>query len=176
MWPVKVPIAIRIKDVPLMHPFVLKKQTDDDIWQVNRGTSNGSLDETPTSNNISAIPSPNTVDQKINSQLDSVDALRDTCWHGIPSPMRATAWPILLGIIHGNKEKRDAQIKQKTKSYVELRQLTLDEPRDEAAWHQIEIDVPRTNPSVPLFSKTSTQQALLRILYCLLYTSPSPRD
>jgi hypothetical protein len=32
-------------------------------------------------------------------------------------------------------------------------------------WHQIEIDVPRTRPGVPLWSTMAAQRSLERILY-----------
>lgn len=36
---------------------------------------------------------------------------------------------------------------------------------EEKIWHQISIDVPRTNPGLPLWQRCSTQRALERLLY-----------
>jgi hypothetical protein len=36
---------------------------------------------------------------------------------------------------------------------------------DNQMWHQIEIDVPRTRPGVPLWSTMTAQRSLERILY-----------
>ncbi|CAO1623702.1 unnamed protein product [Sympodiomycopsis kandeliae] len=36
---------------------------------------------------------------------------------------------------------------------------------EEKIWHQISIDVPRTNPGLPLWQRSSTQRALERLLY-----------
>ncbi|KAF2457459.1 GTPase-activating protein gyp1, partial [Lineolata rhizophorae] len=44
---------------------------------------------------------------------------------------------------------------------------------DEAIWHQISIDVPRTNPHLPLYSFEATQRSLERILYLWAIRHPA---
>lgn len=44
---------------------------------------------------------------------------------------------------------------------------------DPALWHQIQIDVPRTNPGVPLWQFESTQRSLERILYVWAIRHPA---
>lgn len=44
---------------------------------------------------------------------------------------------------------------------------------DQAIWHQIHIDVPRTNPGVPLWSFQATQRSLERILYVWAIRHPA---
>lgn len=44
---------------------------------------------------------------------------------------------------------------------------------DQAIWHQIEIDVPRTRPGVPLWACGTAQKALERILYVWAIRHPA---
>jgi len=44
---------------------------------------------------------------------------------------------------------------------------------DEAIWHQISIDVPRTNPHLELYSYEATQRSLERILYVWAIRHPT---
>ncbi|KAL2139645.1 hypothetical protein VTI28DRAFT_4893 [Corynascus sepedonium] len=44
---------------------------------------------------------------------------------------------------------------------------------DEAIWHQISIDVPRTNPHIELYSYEATQRSLERILYVWAVRHPA---
>ncbi|KAK4905431.1 GTPase-activating protein, partial [Elasticomyces elasticus] len=44
---------------------------------------------------------------------------------------------------------------------------------DEALWHQIVIDVPRTNPTLPLYQFEATQRSLERILYVWALRHPA---
>jgi hypothetical protein len=44
---------------------------------------------------------------------------------------------------------------------------------DEAIWHQISIDVPRTNPQIPLYQYEATQRSLERILYVWAIRHPA---
>ncbi|KAJ5387315.1 hypothetical protein N7509_009856, partial [Penicillium cosmopolitanum] len=44
---------------------------------------------------------------------------------------------------------------------------------DEAVWHQISIDVPRTSPHIPLYGYEATQRSLERILYVWAIRHPA---
>ena len=44
---------------------------------------------------------------------------------------------------------------------------------DEAIWHQISIDVPRTNPHIELYTYEATQRSLERILYLWAVRHPA---
>ncbi|KAI3637604.1 hypothetical protein MIR68_004253 [Amoeboaphelidium protococcarum] len=52
-------------------------------------------------------------------------------------------------------------------------QLTPSMQINHAIWHQIHIDVPRTNPSVKLYQNHRIQQSLERILFCWAIRHPS---
>lgn len=47
------------------------------------------------------------------------------------------------------------------------------ESLDQAIWHQIHIDVPRTNPGISLWQRQATQRALERILYVWAIRHPA---
>src|SRR5205807_606685 len=44
---------------------------------------------------------------------------------------------------------------------------------DQAIWHQISIDIPRTNPHIPLYGYETTQRCLERILYVWAIRHPA---
>lgn len=44
---------------------------------------------------------------------------------------------------------------------------------NQSIWHQIHIDVPRTNPGVPLWQFEATQKALERVLYVWAIRHPA---
>ena len=128
----------------------------------------------------------------------SLSALRDSSWNGIPEEVRAMSWQILLGYLPTSSERRVATLERKRREYLEgVRQafersnstgqshgpVTTSSPTtrstaaarglDETLWHQISIDVPRTNPHLPLYSYDATQRCLERILYVWAIRHPA---
>lgn len=131
----------------------------------------------------------------------SLPELRDSAWSGVPSEVRAMTWQILLGYLPTSSERRVATLERKRKEYLDgVRQAfergtsgssgpvtagvvgassTLSTSRgrgrglDEAIWHQISIDVPRTNPHLELYSYEATQRSLERILYVWAIRHPA---
>ncbi|PWN19654.1 RabGAP/TBC [Microstroma glucosiphilum] len=120
--------------------------------------------------------------------------LRELSWNGIPSALRPIVWPLLLGYLPPNSSMRTATLARKRNDYRKAAQLAFgsdcfDEgenssssstnktgspiplaahrknTEEEKIWHQISIDVPRTNPSLPLWQRASTQRSLERLLY-----------
>jgi len=111
------------------------------------------------------------------------------------------AWQLLLGYLPTNSERRVATLERKRKEYLDgVRQAFergtsgSSEPvasgiagaaagtgtnrgrgrgLDEAIWHQISIDVPRTNPHLELYSYEATQRSLERILYVWAIRHPA---
>lgn len=98
-------------------------------------------------------------------------------------------WQILLGYLPTNSERRISTLERKRKEYLEgVRQAfersTTTVPAnsstsgrgrglDEAIWHQISIDVPRTNPHIELYGYEATQRSLERILYVWAIRHPA---
>ncbi|KAF2195865.1 GTPase activating protein-like protein GYP1 [Zopfia rhizophila CBS 207.26] len=131
----------------------------------------------------------------------SLSELRDSAWSGIPSEVRAMTWQVLLGYLPTSSERRIATLERKRKEYLEgVRQAfergtssssgavasgaagassvpSANRGRgrglDEAIWHQISIDVPRTNPHLELYSYEATQRSLERILYVWAIRHPA---
>ncbi|KAK3174870.1 hypothetical protein OEA41_002116 [Lepraria neglecta] len=120
--------------------------------------------------------------------------LRDSSWSGIPEEVRAMSWQLLLGYLPTSSERRVATLERKRKAYLDgVRQAfergpsasTTAGPKtttsaqarmrglDEALWHQISIDVPRTSPHLKLYSYEATQRSLERILYVWAIRHPA---
>ena len=131
----------------------------------------------------------------------NVSELREAAWSGLPPEVRAMSWQLLLGYLPANSERRVATLERKRKEYLDgVRQAfergtagsmgpveagfagvgsspTAKGGRgrglDEAIWHQISIDVPRTNPHLELYSYEATQRSLERILYVWAIRHPA---
>lgn len=118
--------------------------------------------------------------------------LRDSAWSGLPSEVRAMTWQLLLGYLPTSSERRVAALERKRKEYLDgVRQAfergerladataSPSSPRtrgrglDETVWHQISIDVPRTNPHLELYRYEATQRSLERILYVWAIRHPA---
>lgn len=110
-------------------------------------------------------------------------------------------WQLLLGYLPANSERRVTLLERKRKEYLEgvrqafgegtaankmstnsgLAGLASNPPvttgrgrgLDEVLWHQIVIDVPRTNPHLPLYQFEATQRSLERILYVWALRHPA---
>ncbi len=119
--------------------------------------------------------------------------LRDSSWSGIPEEVRAMSWQLLLSYLPTSSERRVATLERKRKAYLDgVRQAFERGPStsaagpktttsaqarvrglDEALWHQISIDVPRTSPHLQLYSYEATQRSLERILYVWAIRHPA---
>lgn len=131
----------------------------------------------------------------------SLPDLRDSAWSGLPYEVRAMSWQILLGYLPTSSERRVATLERKRKEYLDAVRQAFDRGTlsstgeieagvagagsapfakggrgrglDEAIWHQISIDVPRTNPHLELYSYEATQRSLERILYVWAIRHPA---
>lgn len=137
----------------------------------------------------------------LQSSSISLSELRDSAWSGLPEEVRAMSWQVLLGYLPTSSERRVATLERKRKEYLDgVRQAfekgtaANDAPvvvgigglpsspasqkgkgrgLDEAIWHQISIDVPRTNPHLELYGYEATQRCLERILYVWAIRHPA---
>ncbi|KAI9846676.1 MAG: GTPase-activating protein [Sclerophora amabilis] len=131
----------------------------------------------------------------------SLSDLRDSSWNGIPEEVRAMSWQLLLGYLPASGERRVTTLERKRKEYLDgvrqafergssgvqgsVKKGGVEVPStpqtntargrglDEAIWHQISIDVPRTNPHLNLYRYEATQRSLERILYVWAIRHPA---
>lgn len=91
--------------------------------------------------------------------------LRDLSWSGVPEKIRPVVWQLLLGYLPTNSKRRVETLETKRRLYREDLRQVLDKGLKPAIWHQISIDVPRTNPHIKLYGYETTQKSLERVLY-----------
>lgn len=116
----------------------------------------------------------------------SLPDLRAAAWSGVPEEVRAMTWQLLLSYLPTSSERRVATLERKRKEYLDgVRQAFSEKGTtngsskggvrglDEAIWHQISIDVPRTNPHIELYGYEATQRSLERILYVWAVRHPA---
>ncbi|WFD00184.1 GTPase-activating protein [Malassezia yamatoensis] len=102
--------------------------------------------------------------------------LRALAWNGIPEALRPIVWPLLLGYLPATASHRVATLERKRSEYakgVERAMAQGIQNLDRAIWHQIRIDVPRTNPGIQLWQQETTQRALERLLYVWAVRHPA---
>ncbi|KAH8820950.1 GTPase-activating protein gyp1 [Xylogone sp. PMI_703] len=114
----------------------------------------------------------------------SLPDLRAAAWSGIPEEVRSMTWQLLLGYLPTSSERRVSTLERKRKEYLDGVRQAFERGGnaappgkarglDEAIWHQISIDVPRTNPHLELYGYEATQRSLERILYVWAVRHPA---
>ncbi|OKL55728.1 hypothetical protein UA08_09098 [Talaromyces atroroseus] len=121
----------------------------------------------------------------------SLSELRALAWSGVPDEVRAMTWQLLLGYMPTNSERRISTLERKRKEYLDGVRQAFERVSasggttsgnassgrgrglDEAVWHQISIDVPRTSPHLQLYGYEATQRSLERILYVWAIRHPA---
>jgi TBC1 domain family member 2 len=133
----------------------------------------------------------------LQSSSVSLPELRAAAWSGVPEEVRAVTWQILLGYLPVNGERRVATLERKRKDYLDAARQAFGSTSaasrngttsgrssappapgrsrglDEAIWHQISIDIPRTSPHIPLYGFEATQRSLERLLYVWAVRHPA---
>ncbi|XP_033115012.1 TBC1 domain family member 22B-like isoform X2 [Anneissia japonica] len=105
-----------------------------------------------------------------------LEELRKLSWKGIPKHVRPMTWKILLGYLPANIDRRDSTLERKREEYfsfIEQYYHTRTEPLNEDMFRQIHIDIPRTNPLIPLFQQALVQEIFERILYIWAIRHPA---
>ncbi|KAH6652694.1 GTPase-activating protein gyp1 [Truncatella angustata] len=115
----------------------------------------------------------------------SLPDLRALAWGGVPEEVRAMTWQLLLSYLPTSSERRVATLERKRREYLDGVKQAFERSAnapatggrsrglDEAVWHQISIDVPRTNPHIELYGYEATQRSLERILYLWAIRHPA---
>jgi len=115
----------------------------------------------------------------LQADVCNISDLTKLAWNGIPQQLRPKCWQLMLGYLPSVKERQGAVINEKRQSYWDTANKFFyvdasdrsDYERE--TFHQIEIDVPRTNPTVPIFQNKTVQLVLQRILYIWAMRHPA---
>lgn len=110
-----------------------------------------------------------------NKHIINLSELRQISWNGIPKPHRPVVWKLLIGYLPANKNRQESFLKRKRQEYRDGLNHTFSKnhKRDIPTWHQIEIDIPRTNPHIPLYQFKTVHESLQRILYLWAIRHPA---
>ncbi|XP_076803173.1 TBC1 domain family member 22B-like isoform X1 [Clavelina lepadiformis] len=114
--------------------------------------------------------------QVINSTSTDLDELRKLSWPGIPSCVRAVTWQLLSGYLPANKDRRQIVLTRKRSEYfnfVDQYYEAREQPMYQTTFRQIHIDIPRTNPLIPLFQQSIVQNIFERLLFVWAVRHPA---
>lgn len=128
----------------------------------------------------------------------NITDLRKLSWNGVPPELRAMTWQLLLGYLPTNKTRQISTLKRKRQEYADglsnvSSQILFEENasnnstallvdssnkdnsvnKEKQLYHQINIDVKRTNPTLKLYSYPESQKSLRRILYLWAVRHPA---
>lgn len=106
----------------------------------------------------------------------NLDELRKQSWNGIPDSVRPTAWKLLLGYLPANTDRREQTLQRKRSEYfgfVEQYYESRHESQHIDTFRQIHIDIPRTNPLIPMFQMVTVQEIFERILFIWAIRHPA---
>ena len=87
-------------------------------------------------------------------------SLKKLAWNGVPDELRPMVWQILLGYLPCEASSRIETLASKRREYQFGVKAAFQSEGglDQAVWHQIRIDVPRTNPHLSLYQYETTQK------------------
>uniref|UniRef100_A0A3B4Z6M2 TBC1 domain family member 22B n=1 Tax=Stegastes partitus TaxID=144197 RepID=A0A3B4Z6M2_9TELE len=114
--------------------------------------------------------------QLLASPNTDLEELRKHSWSGIPREVRPITWRLLSGYLPANKERRELVLKRKRDEYFGFIEQYYHSRTDEHykdTYRQIHIDIPRTNPLIPLFQQPAVQEVFERILFIWAIRHPA---
>lgn len=114
--------------------------------------------------------------QLLASPNTDLEELRKHSWSGIPREVRPITWRLLSGYLPANKERRELVMKRKREEYFGFIEQYYHSRTDEHykdTYRQIHIDIPRTNPLIPLFQQPAVQEVFERILFIWAIRHPA---
>ncbi|XP_007892457.1 TBC1 domain family member 22B isoform X1 [Callorhinchus milii] len=114
--------------------------------------------------------------QLLTSQHTDLEELRKYSWSGIPREVRPVTWRLLSGYLPANMERRETTLQRKREEYYGFIKQYYDSRNEEHhqdTYRQIHIDIPRTNPLIPLFQQPSVQEIFERILFIWAIRHPA---
>ncbi|XP_022526337.2 TBC1 domain family member 22B isoform X2 [Astyanax mexicanus] len=114
--------------------------------------------------------------QLLASPNTDLDELRKHSWSGIPREVRPITWRLLSGYLPANMERRELVLQRKREEYFGFIEQYYHSRTDEHhrdTYRQIHIDIPRTNPLIPLFQQPLVQEVFERILFIWAIRHPA---
>ncbi|XP_016401998.1 TBC1 domain family member 22B-like isoform X3 [Sinocyclocheilus rhinocerous] len=114
--------------------------------------------------------------QLLASPNTDLEELRKHSWSGIPREVRPVTWRLLSGYLPANRERRDLVLQRKREEYFGFIEQYYHSTTDENhrdTYRQIHIDIPRTNPLIPLFQQPLVQEVFERILFIWAIRHPA---
>ena len=119
------------------------------------------------------------IDDLLKDENVDLTQLRKLAWKGVPDSFRGMIWKLLFEYLPTNKDRRESALEKKRKEYCDCIPKYFDINDNERTdderglYKQIQIDVPRTSSSTPLFQSVIVQQCLARILYIWAIRHPA---
>ncbi|MCJ8734730.1 hypothetical protein PDJAM_G00238720 [Pangasius djambal] len=114
--------------------------------------------------------------QLLASPNTDLEDLRKHSWSGIPREVRPITWRLLSGYLPANMERRELVLQRKREEYFGFIEQYYHSRTDEHhrdTYRQIHIDIPRTNPLIPLFQQPLVQEVFERILFIWAIRHPA---
>ncbi|KAF5929669.1 hypothetical protein HPG69_002391, partial [Diceros bicornis minor] len=114
--------------------------------------------------------------QLLSSHNTDLDELRKYSWPGVPREVRPITWRLLSGYLPANTERRKLTLQRKREEYfgfIEQYYDSRNEEHHQDTYRQIHIDIPRTNPLIPLFQQPLVQEIFERILFIWAIRHPA---
>ncbi|XP_031421739.1 TBC1 domain family member 22B isoform X1 [Clupea harengus] len=114
--------------------------------------------------------------QLLASPNTDLEELRTHSWSGIPREVRPITWRLLSGYLPANMERREQVLQRKRDEYFGFIEQYYHSRTDEHhrdTYRQIHIDIPRTNPLIPLFQQALVQEVFERILFIWAIRHPA---
>ncbi|KAH3675006.1 hypothetical protein WICMUC_002838 [Wickerhamomyces mucosus] len=173
--------GINIKSSQFLEYPTLRSKKSKQQQQNLYGDDNNTVVPTPeTPKSIKEAEEKSALESKYNkfkqvldeSNID-LNKLKKLSWNGIPDELRSISWQLLIGYSPPNSNRRSSQLSRKRQEYLEGIKQVFSVEKEPSTWHQIEIDIPRTNSKIKLYSSEITQRSLERILYLWAVRHPA---
>jgi TBC1 domain family member 2 len=121
----------------------------------------------------------NQFEKVLNADVINMAELRKLAWNGIPCAYRAQVWKILLGYLPTNAARRQQTLQRKRAEYRDAiaQHYDMDDDartvQEQETLRQVLVDVPRTQPEIPLFRNDRVKRVLSRLLYIWAMRHPA---
>jgi len=173
-----------------LNPLSFKPAIDEEIEQMEKSNSIQKNDNDNSNNKLNSNNSNSKMNPKVSSKVLTFDQylsaedldlskLRSCAWTGVPDIFRAPVWQVLIGYLPTRQSRRQQTLDRKRKEYFDCLPRYYDSSNadrseeDQKMLRQILLDVPRTNPGMPLFHNVEVRRSLERILYIWAVKHPA---